>query len=242
MRFIFSFILLLTVLSSFAQTHNYAQLWSDVQFNNNIRKNWIADVNLGATFSNTVADSKLFEQNIQNMARVWIHHEYSVRWKFSAFVAYFVNKEAPEIGQYYSPEWRGALQGTYYFLRGGLNLSTRMRPELRYIANKEGVFETVYRYRQQVKFTMALNGTQMQKGIGYLISTEELMFRSVENTKGFKYLDRNRFAIGLGYWLTKDTQVECVYVNEYLLRDSGNQLYNAISMSLVFNNIFTKSE
>jgi len=65
----------------------------------------------------------------------------SPRWKLTSGLAYFYNKDVPDIGQYFSPEWRISLQGIYYIHKTGYTLMTRMRGEIRFMMNEVGVYE-----------------------------------------------------------------------------------------------------
>jgi len=47
------------------------------------------------------------------------HYYLSPRWKLSSSLAYYYNKDVPDIGQYFSPEYRFTLQGIYYIHKTG---------------------------------------------------------------------------------------------------------------------------
>jgi len=113
-----------------------------------------------------------------------------------------------------------------------------MRGEFRYMMNADGVFEDKYRYRQMLKFVKPINSNVLRQGVFYFLTTEELLFKPQAKTKGVNYFDRNRFDIGGGYQITDDLSVELAYLNEYVPRDDGNQIYNVIEFTLTFNNLF----
>jgi hypothetical protein len=113
-----------------------------------------------------------------------------------------------------------------------------MRGEFRYMMNAEGVFEDKYRYRQMIKFMLPINSQVLRKGVGYFVTTEELLFKPQAKTKGINFFDRNRFEAGGGYLLTDDLQLELTYANEFMPRDDGNEVYNVISLTITFNNLF----
>jgi hypothetical protein len=231
---LFAFFLSLSVK---AQTSSYTQLCNELQFARSINDKWAIETFLGGTFSNTPSDPKVLSTNIQRYIFLWGHYFLSARWKLSASFAYYNNKDVPDIGQYYSPEYRLTLQGTYYFHKTGYTLLTRMRGEFRYMMNEEGVFEDKYRYRQMLKFVKPINSQVMRQGVVYFLTTEELLFKPNAKTEGLTFFDRNRFEIGGGFLITDNLQVELAYLNEFVPRDDGNELYNAMEITLTLNNL-----
>jgi hypothetical protein len=231
---LFAFFLSLSVK---AQTSSYTQLCNELQFARSINDKWAIETFLGGTFSNTPSDPKVLSTNIQRYIFLWGHYFLSPRWKLSASFAYYNNRDVPDIGQYYSPEYRLTLQGTYYFHKTGYTLLTRMRGEFRYMMNEEGVFEDKYRYRQMLKFVKPINSQVMRQGVVYFLTTEELLFKPNAKTEGLTFFDRNRFEIGGGFLITDNLQVELAYLNEFVPRDNGNELYNAMEITLTLNNL-----
>jgi hypothetical protein len=231
---LFAFVLSLSVK---AQTTSYTQLCNELQFSRAINDKWAAEAYLGGTFSNTPSEPKVLSTNIQRYVFLWGHYFLSPRWKLSAAFAYYNNKDVPDIGQYYSPEYRLTLQGTYFFHKTGYTLMTRMRGEFRYMMNEEGVFEDKYRYRQMLKFVKPINSQVMRQGVVYFLTTEELLFKPEAKTEGINFFDRNRFEIGGGFLITDNLQVELAYLNEFMPRDNGNELYNAMEITLTLNNL-----
>jgi hypothetical protein len=225
-------------LNTKAQNTSYTQLGNELQFARAINEKWAAEIYLGGTFSNTPDESRVLKTNIQRYIFGWAHYYYSPRWKFSSSFAYYYNKDVPDIGQYFSPEYRLTLQGLYYFHKTRYTLSTRMRGEFRYIMNADGVFEDKYRYRQMLKFMIPVNSQVLRQGVGYFVTTEELLFKPQAKTKGVNFFDRNRFEIGGGYLIMDDLQLELTYVNEFMPRDSGNEFYNVVSLTVTINNLF----
>lgn len=221
-----------------AQSKEYGQFWNEIQFNRTINSKWSAELDIAASYSSTESSSNIFQQNIQRSFRGWGHYYLTPRWKLSTFVAYFNNKDVPEIGQFESPEWRYALQGIYYFHKTGYTLSTRMRMELRHLRNEDDDYENVLRYRQQIKYIKPINSKVLRAGVVYAIASDEIYFKSGTKVTGESFFDRNRLNLGGGYLFTDDIQVELTYVNEFLPRNSGNQIVNAASLTLTFNNLF----
>jgi hypothetical protein len=221
-----------------AQTTSYTQLANELQFARAINDKWAGELWMGGTFSNTPSEDRVLSTNIQRYFFMWAHYYLSPKWKLSSSFAYYYNKDVPDIGQYFSPEYRLTLQAVYYIHKTGYTLSTRMRGELRYIMNEDGVFEDKYRYRQMLKFVKPLNGLVLRQGVFYFLTTEELLFKPQAKTKGVDFFDRNRFDIGAGYQITDDLAVELAYLNEFVPRDKGNDVYNVLEFTLTFNNLF----
>jgi hypothetical protein len=237
--FIFSLFLFLLVMpfGSNAQTNTYNQFWNELQISRAFSDKWASEINVGSTFSNTPFDKSLFSTNIQVTGRVWAHYYFSSRWKFSSFLAYYHDKDVPEISQREANEWRLALQAIYYFHKIGYTLSTRMRGEIRFIGDTIGGYNDGYRYRQQLKILIPLNSKVLRSGVVYLIGADEVFIKSAAKSTGLTFFDRNRFTIGAGFLITNDIQIELAYVNEYLPRDNVNILNNALSLTLSFNNL-----
>lgn len=230
-------LILILPLKVVAQNASYSQLANELQFSRAINDKWAGEVFIGGVFSSTPQESRVLETNIQRYIYTWVHYYYSPRWKFTGSLAYFYNKDVPDIGQYFSPEYRLTLQGTYYIHKTGYTLFTRMRGEFRYIMNVDGVYEDQYRYRQMIKLVKPINSMVLRQGVGYVLTSEELMFKPEAKTKGINFFDRNRFEIGGGFMITDDYSVELAYQNEFLPRDGGNQTYNIIAVTLTFNNL-----
>ena len=227
----------LTATINYGQTTKYNQFWGEVQFNRTLSEKWSTELNIGTSYSSTESSPNIFDENTQRSLRGWAHYYLSPRWKLSSFVAFYNNKDVPEIGQFQSPEWRFALQGIYYFHKTGYTLSTRLRTELRHMKNQDDTFENVLRYRQQIKYIKPINSKILREGVVYAIASDELFFKSGTKVTGQSFFDRNRLNIGAGYLFTEDTQIELTYANEYLPRNDNNQIVNAVSLTLTFNNL-----
>lgn len=234
---VFLFFLLLPF-SINAQTTSYTQLANEMQFARAINDKWAGEAWFGGTFSNTPSDDRVLSTNIQRYFFLWAHYYLSPKWKLSSSFAYYYNKDVPDIGQYFSPEYRLTVQAVYFIHKTGYTLSTRMRGEFRYMMNADGEFEDKYRYRQMLKFVKPLNSQVLRQGVFYFLTTEELLFKPQAKTKGVDFFDRNRFDIGWGYQISDDLAVELAYLNEFVPRDDGNQIYNVLEFTLAFNNLF----
>ena len=232
------FLFLIVSLGAAAQNTSYNQLANELQFARAINDKWAAELWAGGAFSNTPSNDRVLSTNIQRYFFLWAHYYLSPKWKLSSSFAYYYNKDVPDIGQYFSPEYRLTAQAVYFIHKTGYTLSTRMRGEFRYMMNANGEFEDKYRYRQMLKFVKPLNGQVLRQGIFYFLTTEELLFKPNAKTKGVDFFDRNRFDIGGGYQITDDLSVELAYLNEFVPRDDGNQVYNVMEFTLTFNNLF----
>jgi hypothetical protein len=219
------------------QTEKYLQWSNEFQFARPFNNMWAGEFWLGATFSNTPNESRVFKTLIQRYGTVWVHYFLPPKWKFSAALSYFYNKDVPDIGQYVSPEWRLTLQPTYYFHKVNYILMSRSRVEFRYLWNADSVFQFKFRFRQMLKFVKPINGKTLRKGIVYFLTSEELLFKPNAKSSGVTFFDRNRFEVGAGYLFTDDIQLELTYVNEFMPRDEHNEMYNIMTLTLSFNNL-----
>jgi hypothetical protein len=77
----------------------------------------------------------------------------------------------------------------------------------------------------------------LRQGVVYAIASDEIYLKSGAKVTGESFFDRNRLNIGAGYLFTDDFQVELTYCNEYLPRSNGNQITNAASLTVTFNNL-----
>jgi len=229
-------LLFLSVKAS-GQTDTYNQWSNEFQFARPFNDTWAGELWMGSTFSSTPNESRVFKTNIQRYATAWVHYFLPPKWKFSAALSYYYNKDVPDIGQYLSPEWRLTLQPIYFFHKVNYIFSTRSRCEFRYMWNSDSVFQFNFRFREMLKFVKPINGKILRQGIVYLLASEELFFKPDVKSTGVTFFDRNRFEVGAGYLFTDDIQLELTYVNEFLPRDDNNEMYNIVSLTLSFNNL-----
>jgi hypothetical protein len=229
------------LLQGYAQEKtSYSQFWNEISFTRTLKGKWSLELNLGQTWTSSPDKGGMFSFNSQLYARGWVHYHYNPRWKFSFFYAYFFNRYVPEISQKGLPELRSAYQAIYYFHKVGYTLTTRFRIEDRHIRTDSGAFEAYYRFRTQVKLLYPINGKRIREGVFYGIGSEEFYFKTNANLTGREFFDRSRLTLGIGYSLTDDTQVEVTYVNEYLPRDKGDEVYNVLQVNFAFNNVLEK--
>jgi hypothetical protein len=221
-----------------AQTTHYKQFWNEYAFTKTLKGKWSVEANLGHTYTATPPEHKsMFASSAQVYGRVWLHHYYNARWKFSMFFAYYYNKYVPEIDQREYPESRLAVQTTWFPIRKRLTLSGKLRLEDRHIENTDGYREGIYRFCNQWKIIYPLNGKRIRAGIVYGLVSDDVFFKTASNVAGSQFFDRNTFTVGTGYSLTDDIQIELTYANEFLPRPSGNEMYHALQLNVSFNNL-----
>ncbi|HYJ38154.1 MAG TPA: DUF2490 domain-containing protein [Chitinophagaceae bacterium] len=214
----------------------YSQFWNEFSFTKTLKGKWSLELNLGQTWTSSPDHNSMFSFNSQLYARAWVHYHFNARWKFSFFYAYYFNKYVPEIKQKGLPEFRSAYQATYYIHKIRHTLSARLRIEDRHIRNDSGTYEAYYRFRTQIKLLYPINGKRIREGVFYGIGSEEFYFKTTTTLTGKEFFDRSRLTLGMGYSLTNDIQAELTYVNEFLPRDSGDEIYNVVQLNFAFNN------
>ncbi len=241
--FIYGSLFIINLLFAFvarAQVQNYRQFGDEIDFNDDLDSKWSLEFNGGESFTTTPTQKNIFSRLSQLYAREWIHYRLNDKWKFSLFYAYYYNKYVPEIDQRKAPEWRSAMQAIYYIHNKRAVITTRWRLEDRHIRSVDSIYEAVERLRLQIKVVYPINGMSIAEKVFYGIGAEEVFFKDKSHVSGNDIFDRNRVTIGAGYGLTKSTQLEITYVNEYLPRSPVSDSYNLVQVNLVFNNLFSK--
>ena len=238
----FFFLLIIANRICFAQEtqdKKYNQFWNEYAFTHNLSEAWALELDVGVTSSSVPLNNNPFYGITQFYFRGWAHYYPDDRWKLSVYYAYFYNKNVPELSQRKAPEYRSAIQGTYYILRGRNKLSSRFRIEDRHLQNEEGFFEAVQRFRIQAKYIYPFSGPVIQKNVVYGYASDELFFKTKSKISGPDNFDRNRFIIGLGYVLTDAIQFELAYANETLPRDGTTEIINAVQINVYFTDFLT---
>lgn len=227
-------ILLFAITNSIAQDTKYNQFWSEYAFTRDLSETWALEADIGLTSSSVPLNNNPFYGIIQFYFRGWAHYFPNEKWKLSVFYAYYYNKNVPELSQRKAPEFRSAIQATYYILRGRSKLSTRLRIEDRHLQNEALFFEAVQRFRIQAKYVYPFKGQTIKKDVLYGFASDELFFKTKSDISGPDNFDRNRFTIGLGYALTESIQMELSYANEVLPRDLRKEIFNAVQVNVIF--------
>lgn len=221
-----------------AQTTTYKQFWNEFAFTHPVAQKFALEVDLGSSFSNTPDERSRLSVITQFSGIIQLHHYLSAKWKLSFLTGYYSNSYVPEIGQREYPELRLSAQAIYYFNKIKNVTATRGRLEYRLIENTSGVFENVTRYRQMFKFTKPLNSNYIRAGSFFVFVSEEVFIKTPSNISGPDVFDRNMFTVGIGYAFTDDLQMDVDYTNEYVPREGGNIMNNALQFNLTLNNPF----
>jgi len=223
-----------------AQRETYSQFWSEISFARVIKGKWSAESIFSGMRSSTANESGMFKFQSNFGIELWGQYHANAKMQFAGQLAYFSNKNVPDLNQSKSTEIRITPQAVYFFNKKHYIFSTRARMELRILKNDEGSADDVYRYRQQVSFTYPFNSKVIREGVYYGIVAEELFFKTNSDVSGLSFFDRNNFRIGLGYAVSDNFQLQASYINEYLPRSSGDKIYNAFKISLLFNNFLSE--
>jgi hypothetical protein len=221
-----------------SQTTSYKQFWNEFAFTHPVSQKNAIELDLGSSFSNTPDERSRLSEITQLSLIFQFHHFLSAKWKLTFFTGYYSNTYVPEIGQREYPEWRFSAQAVYYFNKIKNVTTTRGRVEYRLIENTSGVFENVTRYRQMFKFTKPLNTNYIRGGTFFAFVSEEVFIKTPSNISGPDVFDRNMFTIGVGHAFTDDLQMDVAYTNEYIPREGGNIMNNALQFNLTLNNPF----
>ena len=243
-RKLFSVLLLIlnpvTALVLHAQTQSYNQLNNEFDFNHDLSQKWALEFNIGQSWTTLPGHDNILSSLGQVYGRIWAHYALNDKWKLSFFYAYYYNHYVPEIDQRQAPEWRSAVQAIYYIERRRAIITTRWRIEDRHIYNTDSVYEAVDRLRGQIKIVYPFNGPKIDLHVIYGIASEELMFKTSSKVSGPDIFDRTKFTAGFGYGLTRNTQIEITYSNEYIPRGGVSDNYNELQINVVFNNVLPR--
>lgn len=235
-------LLVISASSLFAQskpTTTYRQFWNEFAFTKPLKGKVALELNLGQSWTSTPEHKGMFSTNSQLYVRAWAHYYHSSRWKFSGFLAYYYNKDVPEINQRKAPEIRTSVQTQYFFRKIPYTLNARFRIEDRKILSDENIWEATYRFRLQMRCVYPINNKFITGGTFYALGSDELMFKSGSLIAGTQFFDRNRLTLGGGYAFTDDLQLEVTYANEFLPRTDSKELYHAFQVNAVFNNFLS---
>jgi hypothetical protein len=232
--------LLISTIPVEAQRETYSQFWSYISFARVIHGKWSAEGILSGTRSSKANESGMFNLQSNFGIELWGQYHANAKMQFAGQLAYFSNKNVPDLNQSKSTEIRITPQVVYFFNKQHYIFSTRARMELRILKNEEGAADEVYRYRQQLNLIYPFNSKVIREGVYYGIVAEELFFKTNSDVSGFSFFDRNNFRIGLGYAVSDNFQLQASYINEFLPRSSGDKIYNAFKISLLFNNFLSE--
>ncbi len=105
----------------------------------------------------------------------------------------------------------------------GIRLSHRFRTEQRF--QEEGF---INRWRYRLSFEKNLNGTQLDPGEKYLVTSNEILY----SFNGNKNEGENRIYIGLGWFFNSTNKLETGF--QYRLAGIGNQIENSIFLTTAY--------
>jgi hypothetical protein len=231
--------LLFLGLQSFAQIDHENQFTNEYQFNRVIGKSTAIEFNLSHDYTSGINETNPFYKSSQVSGHLWIHHFAPEKWKLSASLAYIYNKDVPEITNKRSSEIRFSAQGIYYIAKKDFTLTNRLRIEDRILGDENSNLDIVFRFREMVKLVYPISIIKFGKGSLYSIASEEVIFKTKGSTTGEGFFDRNRITAGLGYSFSDAIQFELTYVNEYLPRNTKDKMFNAISTTIIFNDLIS---
>ena len=225
---------------SSAQTDELNQFWNQYDFARDISQNWVLQADAGFVSSSTPDGSNMFHGITQFYVRGWIHYYRFEKWKFSAFISNYSNKNVPELNQKKSREFRSALQATYnVFESPNIKINLRARFEDRHMETDENYMEAVERLRLQVKAVCPLSTIGVKFKKMYVFASDEVFFKTKSQVSGPEVFDRNRAMLGWGIAFSDDLKVEAAYANEIMPRSGTDKLVNAFQIKAVFNNMFS---
>ena len=217
-----------------------AQVWSEVDFSEKLSKKLVLQNDIQYSRQGNIGnDVNFMRYNQQLTLRSWLHYYPIQKIRISFFAGLWYNYYIPILNRQF-PEYRTALQITYYKVMPKSTLSYRFRIENRDIKDPEAKFENVIRFRTQLKYLKPLNSTELKKGTHYLVGFDEFFINCGSVVTGVHLFDQNRIYFGYGYVFSKYFTFETGYFNQFQHAAHSNNYYvNSIwQISLFINNVF----
>ena len=218
------------------------QVWSEIDFMEKLSNKFVLQNDIQYSRQGNIGnDVNLFRYNQQLTLRSWLHYYPIPKIRISFFAGLWYNYYIPLLNRQF-PEYRTAIQGTYYKFYPKSSLAFRFRVENRNIRDIEMKFENVFRFRTQLKYVKPLNGTEIKKGVHYLVGFDEVFINGGSMVTGHHVFDQNRIYIGYGYAFSNYFTFETGYFNQFQIAAHSNNFYvNHIwQISLFVNNGFGK--
>jgi hypothetical protein len=219
------------------QTINYSQFNFETSLSRVIKDKWSSELVLSETTSSLPGENGMFDLQSSFSIAVWGHYHVSPKYQLSGQAGLYFNRNVPDLNQEESTEYRFTPQLIYFFNRAGYILSTRGRPELRYIVESGSTSNVVVRYRQQLRLLVPFNSRVVRPGVVYGIVADEIYLKSKSNISGDTFFDRNRLTLGLGYAFSELLQARVSYINEQLPRSEADKSYDIFKVTLIFTNL-----
>ncbi len=124
-----------------------SQVWSELDAAHRFNPQWGAQFDLQYARQSDIGGSDLLRYNQQLAIRPWLHYYPNRAVRVSAFAGLWYNFAIPEVGQREYPEFRVALQASFYTQLPGGTLANRVRLEGRDIRDRARDYEQVLRLR-----------------------------------------------------------------------------------------------
>lgn len=222
--------------------NNTAQFWGEVDVSGRVSKKFKWQLDIQYSRQSAYEKSNLFAYNSQFTVRPWLHYAPIKNLRLSAFVGLWYNFAIAAVGARQYPEIRAAIQLNYYTPIKKHLILNRIRPELREMRDREGVFETVGRIRYEFKYQYLLFHNLYDKNSIYLIAFDEVFANMGSKVTGYKFFDQNRVFLGLGYGITNNIAFETGYFNQFQLHahDAHADMNHVWQLSLLIDGLNRK--
>ncbi len=221
------------------KVNNTTQTWSEIDFSGKINTHWKWQLDVQYSRQSKYEQYNLLKYNSQFTLRPWVHYYINPNTRLSAFYGLWDNFAIKDVGARAYTEYRGAIQANFYSLKKMDIVTKRIRTELRFIKDKNGIYETVLRERAQLKYQHLMKGTTYSTNTIYFISFDEFFLNSGSNVTGHHVFDQNRLFLGFGYNITNDITFETGYFNQLQqhTRDTNFDMNHVWQLTLMVDNI-----
>jgi hypothetical protein len=218
------------------------QFWGETDLAGRISKKLKWQFDAQYSRQSAYEDANLFRYNSQLTIRPWLHYYPIKNLRVSAFFGLWYNFAIDEVGAREYPELRAAVQLNYYTVIHRNVILNRIRPELREIRDRQGIFETAGRIRYMFKYQRLLVHDQYDKNSVYLIVFDEVFANLGSKVTGNRFFDQNRVFVGVGYNVTNDIAIETGYFNQFQqhAHDVHFDMNHVWQLSLIIDNLNPK--
>lgn len=221
---------------AFSQSTSSTQFSNELKFARPLAKRWSGEFTFTNNWMQSPPAEGLFDKYSQWSLGGWGHNYIAARWRISLGANYYRNVEIDEPTQMKSNEIRFSGQGIYYIKKIGYTITSRSRLEWRNIEDEESNYNSVFRFREQVKLIVPINAKSIREGVFYGFGSDEIFLKTKSDLLGDDLFDRNRFEVGAGYALTNDVGIELYYIFEFVPRDV-NQINSIFNLDFSFRNV-----
>ena len=218
-----------------------SQTWLQYFLNARLSYKWSGNFDAGYR-----RNDEFVNKPLQWLVRAGATYHLSNDVSFSAGYAYFSLHTVTSKNEFDRSEHRPWFRFTLSQKYGKLQIQHRYRFEMRNIQknNLNGLlddYNTYYRAGYQLNLQYVLNGDKVAKGVFYLIAYDELFVNFGKNVVNL--FDQNRLYLGLGYGISKNTNVTLGY--QYVYSQQNAALFNdlnTIRFNVIQNIDFRKSK